>query len=61
MSRMSENIRKSLQRRIEDSEVTLDSTREWIEKLKSAGFSVSDLETRQLAAEDELERLRMLL
>ena len=61
MSQLSNNIRNLLQTRIAQSQETLSETREWVNKLKAAGFTVTDLETRQTLQEAELERLRMLL
>ena len=61
MSQLSQNIRNLLQARISASEQTLRETKEWVEKLKAAGYTVSDLEVKQANQENELERLRLLL
>ena len=61
MSKLSDNIKNLLQTRVTQSQQTLSETREWVDKLKAAGFTVTDLETKQTLQEAELERLRMLL
>lgn len=61
MSQLSNNLRTLLQNRVNASQTILSETKEWVDKLKSAGFNVADLETKQTVQETELERLRMLL
>ena len=61
MSKLSENMQKIIQSRIQQSEERLQETKEWIEKLEGAGYEINDLQKKQTLAEDGLERLRMLL
>lgn len=61
MSKLSENLQSIIQKRIQQTESTLSETKEWIERMKAAGFDVSDLQTKQALAEQKNDRLRMLL
>ena len=61
MASLSENIQSLLSNRLQQSDQQLNETRQWIEKMRNAGFTVSDLESKQRLAEQRQERLRMLL
>lgn len=54
-------IQKTIQNALDLGERNLSETKILIEKFKLAGFSVNDLETKQLKAEAQLEALRQLL
>ena len=56
-----ELIQKTIQNALNRGEANLSETKILIEKFKLAGFSVTDLETKQLKAEAQLEALRQLL
>lgn len=58
---VSERIKQLIQKRIHEGEEKLREVNEWIERLKSAGFNVSDLETRTMQAQLKNDRLRDLL
>ena len=56
-----ELIQKTIQNALDLGEKNLSETKILIDKFKSAGFSVTDLEAKQLKAEMQLESLRQLL
>jgi hypothetical protein len=60
MGKLSDAIRKNLENRISPQSETLRETREWIEKLETEGFNVSDLKKQQQRAENTLERVMAL-
>ncbi len=61
MTQLSDNLKTLLRNRVQQSELILTETREWVDKFKNAGFNVADLEAKQAVQEAELTRLRMLL
>lgn len=60
MGQLTQNLEKLLQKRKSQAEERLSETREWLDKLESAGFNVNDLRSKQNSAENLVERLSML-
>jgi len=58
---LTERIKKMVQNRTNESDSKLQEVDEWIERLKDAGFSVGDLESRAIQARMKNERLKGLL
>ena len=58
---LTERIKKMIQARTSESDSKLSEVKEWVERLKNAGFSVGDLESRAIQAEMKNERLKGLL
>ncbi|NMC33940.1 MAG: hypothetical protein GYA36_15970 [Veillonellaceae bacterium] len=56
-----ELFNKTISLAIENAERNLTETQALIDKFKNAGFSVSDLQAKQLKAQQQLEQLRALL
>jgi hypothetical protein len=54
-------IKEMVLKRAAEGEAKLKEVDEWVERLKSAGFSVGDLESRLMQARIKNERLKELL
>lgn len=58
---ITQTFQETLSNAISDIDQTLSETRELITRMKSAGFPVSDLESKQRQQEATLDRLRRLV
>ena len=56
-----ELFNKTINIALENAEKNLQETQALIDKFKNAGFSVADLQAKQLKAEQQVQQLRALL